>query len=237
LFDYSRTLLADAVAHWGHDQRFVFVAGNLYDLPLASGVLDSLVMVRVMHHLADVAAALAQLTRVLHGQSVAVLEYANKRNLKAIARWLLRQQRWSPFALEPIEFVALNFDFHPQWMAAQLGATPLSVQQQFAVSNFRLPFLKQRVNAQQLAKWDQYLFQLGGRFPLSPSVFLQGIMQSDRLRSAVSTAPDSITALFRCPHCAAEAFSAIEPSQIQCGVCQRIYAQQGGVWDFKESLM
>ena len=35
LFDYSRTMLADAVAKWGSDPRFVFVAGNIYDLPLA----------------------------------------------------------------------------------------------------------------------------------------------------------------------------------------------------------
>ncbi|MCB0071529.1 MAG: class I SAM-dependent methyltransferase, partial [Caldilineaceae bacterium] len=64
LFDYSRTLLAEAAERWGHDPRFVFVAGNVYSLPLALGILDTLVMVRVMHHLADVDAALAQLQRV-----------------------------------------------------------------------------------------------------------------------------------------------------------------------------
>ena len=119
LFDYSRTLLAEAAARWGHDPRFVFVAGNVYSLPLASGILDTLVMVRVMHHLADVDVALAQLQRVLHSRSVAVLEYANKRNLKAIFRWLAGRQQWSPFELQPFEFVELNFDFHPQWMEQQ----------------------------------------------------------------------------------------------------------------------
>ena len=72
LFDYSRTLLADAARDWGADPRFVFVAGNVYDLPLTAGILDTLVMVRVMHHLADVPAALAQLQHTLHRQSVAV---------------------------------------------------------------------------------------------------------------------------------------------------------------------
>ena len=38
LFDYSRSLLREAVQRWGHDPRFVFVAGNVYTLPLASGV-------------------------------------------------------------------------------------------------------------------------------------------------------------------------------------------------------
>jgi ubiquinone/menaquinone biosynthesis C-methylase UbiE len=87
LFDYSRTLLQEAARERGHDPRFVFVAGNIYTLPLASGILDSLVMVRVMHHLADVPAALQQLRRVMHRHSVGVIEFANKRNLKALARW------------------------------------------------------------------------------------------------------------------------------------------------------
>ena len=74
LFDYSRTLLRDAVQRWGDDARFVFVAGNIYELPLASGVLDTLVMVRVMHHLAEVGVALGQLQRAIHAHGVAVLE-------------------------------------------------------------------------------------------------------------------------------------------------------------------
>lgn len=60
----SRSLLQDTARERASDGRFVFVAGNLYSLPLASGILDSLVMVRVMHHLADVPAALqANFTR------------------------------------------------------------------------------------------------------------------------------------------------------------------------------
>ncbi|HRW03918.1 MAG TPA: methyltransferase domain-containing protein, partial [Caldilineaceae bacterium] len=133
LFDYSRTLLADAVLRWGDDPRFVFVAGNIYRMPLAAGILDSLVMVRVMHHLADVPLALTQLGTLLHKQSVAVLEYANKRNLKAIFRWLAGRQQWSPFELQPFEFVELNFDFHPQWMEQQLTASSLVIQRRLAV--------------------------------------------------------------------------------------------------------
>ena len=46
--------------------------------------------------------------------AIFILEFANKQNLKAILRYLLRRQSWSPFTLEPVEFAALNFDFHPQ---------------------------------------------------------------------------------------------------------------------------
>ena len=234
LFDYSRTLLQDAVQQWGHDSRFVFVAGNIYQLPLAAGCLDSLVMVRVMHHLADVPLALQELERVLHKRSVAVIEYANKRNLKAVARWLLRQQTWSPFSLTPLEFVALNFDFHPRWMSAQLTNAGLLCKQQFAVSHFRLPLLKQRIGAGRLAQLDSYLFRPGGHYPLAPSVFVQAASRKERSLKVLDAQSASIAELFCCPRCRAEAFQLVKAEQLLCTSCNATFAKQAGIWDFKE---
>lgn len=236
LFDYSRTLLRDAVEQWGHDPRFVFVAGNLYQLPLASASLDSLVMVRVMHHLADVPRALCQINRVLHRHSVAVLEYANKRNLKAILRWLVGQQRWSPLAPEPVEFVPLNFDFHPRWMAARLTEAHLSIRLQLAVSHFRISIVKERVDARRLAQVDRLLFRLGGRFPLAPSVFVQAVAPTGPGRAPLSAGSAGVAALFRCPHCETEAFELRAPKQLLCQVCGIRFEQKSGIWDFKEAI-
>jgi len=236
LFDYSRTLLTDAVAQWGSDPRFVFVAGNIYKLPLATGILDSLVMVRVMHHLADVSAALGQLERLLHNQSVAVLEYANKRNLKAIFRWLMRRQGWSPFDVEPYEFVDLNFDFHPLWMQQQIIASSLKIEDQLAVSHFRLPLLKNLIDANRLAQLDESLFQIGGRNPVSPSVFLKVILNRDRDRSISTVNEQSLNSIFRCPICGDEKFVFRSDSQLVCGKCDAIFGKKDGVWDFKEKI-
>ncbi|MEZ4729639.1 MAG: class I SAM-dependent methyltransferase [Caldilineaceae bacterium] len=236
LFDYSRTLLQDAVGRWGNDPRFIFVSGNIYQLPLATGSLDSLMMVRVMHHLAEVPQALQQIERVLHKRSVAVLEYANKRNLKAIVRWLLNRQHWSPFDLAPLEFVALNFDFHPQWMKKQIGEASLVIRQQLAVSHFRLPLLKERIDAQRLAAFEALLFYWGGIFPLAPSVFVQTVSQSQRTPKAVASTQDAVADLFCCPHCRAEAFQLIDEVRLLCGQCGATFGKQQGIWDFKESL-
>lgn len=234
LFDYSRTLLQDAVQRWGHDPRFVFVAGNIYQLPLATGILDSLVMVRVMHHLADVTQSLVQLERVLHKRSVAVVEYANKRNLKAVARWLLGQQTWSPFSLSPLEFVALNFDFHPAWMNEQFTKAGLLRCQQLAVSHFRLPLLKQRVGAGRLARLDSYLFRPGGYYPLSPSVFVQAGSEKSRMPKVITGERNAIADLFCCPLCRAEAFQLVTEEQLRCNSCGATFGKQAGIWDFKE---
>ena len=234
LFDYSRTLLQDAVNRLGADPRFVFVAGNIYQLPLATGLLDSLVMVRVMHHLADVPQALKQIDRVLHKRSVAVLEYANKRNIKAIVRWLLQQQTWSPFALTPIEFVKLNFDFHPTWMQKKFAENGLVVKQQFAVSHFRLPLLKRRVDSKRLAAVDSFFFKAGGYYPVAPSVFVQGVSDKQRLPNPVTTGKDAIASLFCCPLCQAEAFTCVTEEQLLCTQCSAAFGKKKGIWDFKE---
>ncbi len=72
---------------------------------------DTAVTVRVLHHVADVPAALREIASAVRPGGTYVLEYANKRNLKSIARYLGRRQAWSPFAPEPYEFVASELRF------------------------------------------------------------------------------------------------------------------------------
>ncbi|CAN5599959.1 hypothetical protein BH10CHL1_BH10CHL1_38840 [soil metagenome] len=237
LFDYSRTLLQDAAKQWGHDPRFVFVAGNIYTLPLATGILDSLVMVRVMHHLANVPQALQQIQRVMHRHSVAVVEYANKRNFKALLRWVLGKQVWSPIDLAPVEFVKLNFDFHPMWMNRQFNQAKLLVNDQLAVSHFRWPLLKNNLNAEKLAKADHALFRLGGLYPLAPSVFTQLTAPTATARAIVMPEPSALAQLFCCPSCAKEMFEMVGNEQLLCMNCGKRYIQKSGVWDFKDAVL
>ena len=232
LFDYSRTMLSDAVRRWGDDKRFVFVAGNLYQMPLADQSLDALVMVRVMHHLADIPAALARLQALLHKDSTAVLEYASKRNLKAVLRWLTRRQPWSPFDPAPLEFVAMNFDFHPGWMGAKLKDAGLNVHQRYGASHFRLRTLKRSLPAQALARVDSWLFDIGGRYPLAPSVFVQALAP-DAPGRPQTDAVAAHSELFRCPACGAHPLSALSPVELQCPSCARKYMQRESIWDFK----
>lgn len=242
LFDYSRTLLQEAVARWGDDPRFVFAAGNIYQLSLAKASLDALVMVRVMHHLADVPLALQQIHRVLSGDSVsgkgvAVLEYANKRNIKSVARWLLGKQTWSPLDQKPVEFVKLNYDFHPTWMDKQFSNAQLRVRQQLAVSHFRTPLLKNRVRAATLATMDSWLFGLGGLYPLAPSVFVQVEAEKVGDNSLLTSDIADVAQLFCCPACAEDRTLTLEhETLLVCQRCSKRYAKRDGIWDFKEAL-
>jgi ubiquinone/menaquinone biosynthesis C-methylase UbiE len=98
LLDYSRTQLEQAQKRLGTGERFIYVAADVYRLPFVNGVFEATTMIRTLHHMANAPLALAQVRRVLQPGGVFILEYANKQNLKAIIRYLLGRQDWSPFA-------------------------------------------------------------------------------------------------------------------------------------------
>ena len=173
LIDYSRSLLREAQQRWGSDPRFKFIVADIYHLPLRDGVLDAATMIRVIHHLADAPAALRQVRRSLAAGATFVLEFANKRHLKAIARYALGWQAWCPFDPQPVEFAPLNFDFHPRWMLAAARAAGFEVRARRAVSYLRLGLLKRWLPLKLLVGLDALLQPSGAIALLSPSAFVQ----------------------------------------------------------------
>ena len=113
LLDYSLTQLQQAMELLGRNQRYIYVAADIYKLPFVDGLFDAATMIRTLHHMAEPKTALRQVRRTMQPGGIFILEYANKHNLKAILRYLLRRQAWSPFTTESVEFEKLNFDFHP----------------------------------------------------------------------------------------------------------------------------
>lgn len=228
LFDYSRSLLREAQGRLGQDPRFIYVAGNWYQMPFIAGLFETMIQVRTIHHAADVPALLNQLARIARPSGHYVMEFANKRHLKAIFRYWAGRQRWSPFQRQPVEFVELNFDFHPSWMRQQLQTAGFSPQRMLTVSHFRIPILKKLIPANLLAKMDG-LFQLTGEWwQFSPSIFLNS-------KAPASGKPAEADAFFACPQCGSslgEAISGIlECSDEECG---RRWRVKDGIYDFKE---
>lgn len=227
LFDFSRTLLREAQAHLGDDPRFLYVAGNWYQMPFVTGLFDTMVQVRTIHHAADVPALFSELARIAAPQGRYILEFANKQNLKAILRYALRRQEWSPFDPLPVEFVALNYDFHPRWMRQQLrlaGFTPL---RRLAVSHFRLALLKRLVPTSILARLDGLLQPSGRWLQWTPSIFVASRHPSSNERAAADE-------LFACPACGATLPQPVDDA-LHCPQCRRIWRVENGLYDFKES--
>jgi SAM-dependent methyltransferase len=181
LLDYARSMLQDARRllairpdSWqASGPRLGYVSANIYGLPFASGCFDAVVTVRVLHHVTDVPGALREIARVLRPGGVYVLEYANKRHLKAIMRYALHRQPWNPFRREPLEFVRLNYDFHPAWMEARLREAGFVIERRLAVSHFRLTLFKKLFPAPFLARLDSALQGPTAPLGLTPSLFIR----------------------------------------------------------------
>jgi len=228
LLDYSRTQLQQARARLGDASRYVYVAADIYRLPFVDGLFDASTMIRTLHHMADAPAALRQVRRVLSPQATFILEYANKRNLKAILRWLLRRQDWSPFTPEPVEFAALNFDFHPRAVRAWLGETGFRVERVRTVSHFRIGLLKRLVPPGLLAGLDGLIQPTGALWQVTPSVFV-------RARASGQGAQAAPEAFFQCPECG-HAPLAARPDRLDCPACGRGYAIRDGIHDFRDPI-
>ncbi len=228
LLDYARTQLEEARRYLGTDSRFVFVVADVYHLPFVPNLFDTLVMIRVMHHLVNVPAALQQLQAALRPQGTAVIEFASKHNIKAIARWLLRRQSWNPFSLDPYEFVELNIDFHPAWMKQQFPEAGFEVQAVRTVSHFRLPLLKKLFSPRLLASIDGLVQPTGRWWQLTPSVFLQAAAKKES-----GPPPDGF---FMCPACGSAQFNKTTTAML-CLFCKRHWPIEDGIFNFREPIL
>ena len=228
LLDYSRTQLQLAQEYLGKSQRYIYVAADIYRLPFTPGLFDSATMIRTLHHMADARLALEQVRRVLKPGSVFVLEYANKHNLKAILRYLLRRQSWSPFSPEPVEFVELNFDFHPRSVRSLLEQNQFSIQRQLTVSHFRIPFLKKIIPLNWLVALDAAAQLTGNWWQLTPSVFVRAQAQGGLLASEAMS-------MFCCPECGSSPLSEGQLA-LTCNQCLRKWEIRDGIYDFRHPL-
>jgi SAM-dependent methyltransferase len=228
LLDYSRTQLEQARNRLGLNGRFVYVVADVYRMPFDIGLFDAATMIRTLHHLAEPARALEQTRRTLVSGAVFILEFANKRNLKAILRWLGRRQDWNPFKRETVEFAPLNFDFHPLPVRTWLRAAGFEIERQLTVSHLRLGLLKRTLPVGLLVALDSLLQLTGGVWQVTPSVFV---------RSRVTGVPEPVAGgmHWRCPNCLATGLPEI-PAGLKCLNCGKTWSFQDGIYNFKEPL-
>lgn len=232
LMDYARSTVIEARDRWQHDPRFKFVAADLYQLPFVDSAFDSVVMIRVIHHIVDVPRALGNIAAAMKAGGSFVFEFANKRNLKSMARYAMRKQRWSPYDRTPIEFVELNFDFHPTWMKTQLQHTGFTIRSIRAVSTFRLGALKRLFGAQRLAAIDGALQRPLAALAISPSMFVLNALPSP-VEEGRRTAPGE--GLFACPTCRQPLPAHPINDELRCANGHR-WSTRDGVYDFKHML-
>jgi ubiquinone/menaquinone biosynthesis C-methylase UbiE len=226
LLDYSVTQLEQAQNRLGDAARYVYVAADVNRLPFVASLFDAVTMIRVLHHIPDAPGALQQVRHVLQPGAVFILEFANKHNLKAILRYLLKKQAWSPFSLEPIEFAALNFDFHPKVVRAWLSQAGFSVERLLTVSHFRVGLLKRFLPVKLLVALDSLLQWTGNWIQLTPSVFARCLARAGQ-------PPAEKGSFFCCLTCGGVTLLE-KPDYLECQTCGKHWPIRDGIYDFRE---
>jgi SAM-dependent methyltransferase len=223
LLDYAHSMLTDARSRLG--DQVTYVCGDLYHLPFCGSAFDTIVEVRVLHHVEDVPSALFEVHRVLRLGGTLVLEHANKRHLKA------RLREWrsggpgetSLSSLSPHEFVPLNWSFHPDYVELCLGATGLTILRRRALSHFRSSTMKRLLPARGLARLDYSLSGPLSSLSLAPSKVL--------VATKLTGGPDRDD-VWRCPVCRHEPLTA-ESDHVPCPSCSRQWPIRDGVHIFR----
>jgi SAM-dependent methyltransferase len=233
LVDYSMSQLEQALARLGESDKYIYVAADAYRLPFREGVFDAATMIRVLHHMADAPAALSQVRDALGLAGTFILEFANKRNLKAISRYFLKRQDWNPFTEEPVEFARLNFDFHPARVRCWLEDLGFSIDMVLTVSHFRIAVLKKLIPVGVLVSVDSILQWTGRFLQLTPSVFLRA-RRTGGAPTTRSALPDP-AAIFKCPSCGNPRLED-RGTDLQCGKCGSAWGRAGAIFDFRRPL-
>lgn len=234
VLDYSTTQLAQAQEKLGQSAKYIYVAADIYRLPFREHMFDAATMIRALHHMADAPKALSQIRNVLRPGAIFILEFANKLNIKSIVRYWFGRQEWNPFTLEPVEFVKLNFNFHPKAICNWLGELGFSVEKTLTVSHFRLGVFKRIIPAGLLASLDGLFQHTGELWQYTPSVFIKAKTEDNRSEK-MTTTPINIIDLFKCPQCGNEKFN-VEIGHLQCTKCSSQWGVTNGIYDFREKL-
>jgi len=223
LLDYSTTQLNQAIDRLGRDSHYRFVAADVYCLPFGPNSFDAATMIRTLHHLSDPHLALKQIQGCLSGEAVFILEFANKRNLKSIARYLFGRQDWNPFSRKAVEFAELNYDFHPTSVKEMLIELGFIIEKQIGVSHLRMESLKRSLPLRILMLLESFLQRIASWMAYSPSVFLRTRVRGERIPLH--------PLLFRCPSCG---HFPIEdtPPVLTCDGCGMSFPFADGIYDF-----
>ena len=207
------------------------MAADVYRLPFVDGLFDGATMIRTLHHMADAPKALEQVHKVLGPGGTFILEFASKLNLKAMLRYWFGKQEWSPFTLEPVEFVELNFDFHPKAVGNWLREIGFRIERTLTVSHFRMDLLKRLVPTGILVALDSLAQWTGSLWQLTPSVFVKASVGGERSGSV----PENVIEWFKCPECGNSPLEDYH-DHLQCPSCRSRWAFRDGIYDFREPL-
>jgi len=184
LLEPSLKLLQKARKSLKSFSHLTFKKGTAQKLPYPKQSIDTILMVRVVHHLNNLSPALQEISRVLTPSGTLILEFANKIHFKAKIKALISGNSTFLNSLVPVdqrsrknikEGSIIFLNHHPQAIEKSLRENNLKIIKKLSVSNFRSPILKKIIPLKWLLFLEEITQSLLAPLNFGPSIFILAI--------------------------------------------------------------
>jgi ubiquinone/menaquinone biosynthesis C-methylase UbiE len=174
LLDYSTQNLDRAKSFLKSDlEKVTLVKGDAYKLPFPNESFETVLMIRVIHHLENPKIAIKEAYRVLKPQGIFVIEFANKCHFKALIRHGPSFYRDKSPHNQLTKNSGVFLNWHPETIQEYVHSAGFDVVGSLSVSNFRSRLLKRIVSPRLLANVDGILQRPLSKLNFGPSIFLK----------------------------------------------------------------
>ena len=184
LIDYSMKNLRNArerISRFLSDDpeklsNVLFVSADATAIPIRDDSADTVLTVRVVHHLDRPEKYFDEVKRIIKSDGLYLFEFANKRNLKNILRFMIGKMGTSPFSPAPLQIGETIRNYHPKEIYRKLGERDIRIEKIISVSNFRLGILKKIFGNKLLLFFENIYQKIFSFITWGPSIFIKGYL-------------------------------------------------------------
>lgn len=142
---------------------------------------DLAIMIRVLHHINDIERAFSVINKILNTNGYFILEFANKRHLKATISQFLKGNLTFPLEIFPEDRrskksrkeKALPFiNYHPDIIKQKLKESKFDIIEVRSVSNIRSPLMKKLLPTEVCLAIEKNVQQILAKINFGPSIFI-----------------------------------------------------------------
>jgi ubiquinone/menaquinone biosynthesis C-methylase UbiE len=214
--------------------KVYFVAADALNLPFKNETFNAAISVRLVHHLNNPEKLISETGRVLKNKGLLILEFANKRNLKNIFKFIFGKLSQSPFSPEPYMIGEKIQDNHPSVIIGFFKKNNLKINKIISVSNLRAGFLKRKLNLSNLLRLENISQGLFSLCKLGPSIFIKAFKNKNENIDIMEKIPEKFTDMLLCPECKnAENKLEISENFLVCNFCGSKYIISDGIFDLR----
>jgi len=157
----------------------LFISADATAIPIRDDSADTILTVRVVHHLDRPEKYFDEVKRILKVGSLYIFEFANKRNLKNILRFMIGKIDTSPFGPVPSQIGETIRNYHPKEIYRKLGERNIRIEKIISASNFRLGILKKIFGNKLLLFFENIYQKIFSFITWGPSIFIKGYLMKN----------------------------------------------------------